>query len=146
MTEEISQNELLAQRREKLEKLRSKGNAYPNDFRRDSLSFQLHESYGDQKKEDLEEKDITVKVAGRIMLQRVMGKASFITIQDMQGQIQAYVRSDSIGDEIYKDFKTWDLGDIVGIEGTLFKTKTDELTVNAESVSLLTKSLRPLPE
>lgn len=146
MTEEISQNELLAQRREKLEKLRSKGNAYPNDFRRDSLSFQLHESYGDQKKEDLEEKDIKVKVAGRIMLQRVMGKASFITIQDMQGQIQAYVRSDSIGDEIYKDFKTWDLGDIVGIEGTLFKTKTDELTVNAESVSLLTKSLRPLPE
>ena len=100
MTEEISQNELLAQRREKLEKLRSKGNAYPNDFRRDSLSFQLHESYGDQKKEDLEEKDITVKVAGRIMLQRVMGKASFITIQDMQGQIQAYVRSESIGDEI----------------------------------------------
>lgn len=146
MTEEISQNELLAQRREKLEKLKSKGNAYPNDFRRDSLSFQLHESYGDQKKEDLEEKDIKVKVAGRIMLQRVMGKASFITIQDMQGQIQAYVRSDSIGDEIYKDFKTWDLGDIVGIEGTLFKTKTDELTVNAESVSLLTKSLRPLPE
>ena len=146
MTEEISQNELLAQRREKLEKLRSKGNAYPNDFRRDSLSFQLHESYGDQKKEDLEEKDIKVKVAGRIMLQRVMGKASFITIQDMQGQIQAYVRSESIGDEIYKDFKTWDLGDIVGIEGTLFKTKTDELTVNAESVSLLTKSLRPLPE
>ena len=146
MTEEISQNELLAQRREKLETLRSKGNAYPNDFRRDSLSSQLHESYGDQKKEDLEEKNIKVKVAGRIMLQRVMGKASFITIQDMQGQIQAYVRSDSIGDEIYKDFKTWDLGDIVGIEGTLFKTKTDELTVNAESVSLLTKSLRPLPE
>ena len=146
MTEEISQNELLAQRREKLEALRSKGNAYPNDFRRDSLSSQLHESYGDQKKEDLEEKNIKVKVAGRIMLQRVMGKASFITIQDMQGQIQAYVRSDSIGDEIYKDFKTWDLGDIVGIEGTLFKTKTDELTVNAQSVSLLTKSLRPLPE
>ncbi|GIS32125.1 MAG: hypothetical protein Ct9H90mP4_00390 [Gammaproteobacteria bacterium] len=110
------------------------------------MSLKLHESYGDQKKEDLEEKDIKVKVAGRIMLQRVMGKASFITIQDMQGQIQAYVRSDSIGDEIYKDFKTWDLGDIVGIEGTLFKTKTDELTVNAESVSLLTKSLRPLPE
>ena len=146
MTEEISQNELLAQRREKLETLRSKGNAYPNDFRRDSLSSQLHESYGDQKTEDLEEKNIKVTVAGRIMLQRLMGKASFITIQDMQGQIQAYVRSDSIGDEIYKDFKTWDLGDIVGIEGTLFKTKTDELTVNAESVSLLTKSLRPLPE
>ncbi len=103
MTEEISQNELLAQRREKLDTLRSKGNAYPNDFRRDSLSSQLHESYGDQKKEDLEEKNIKVKVAGRIMLQRVMGKASFITIQDMQGQIQAYVRSDSIGDEIYKD-------------------------------------------
>jgi len=146
MTEEISQNELLALRREKLDKLRSKGNAYPNDFRRDSISDELHVSYGSLDKEDLESKKIKVKVAGRIMLQRVMGKASFITIQDMNGQIQAYVRSDAIGEGEYKDFKTWDLGDIVGIEGTLFKTKTNELTVNTEKVALLTKSLKPLPE
>ena len=97
-------------------------------------------------KEDLEAKEMTVSVAGRIMLQRIMGKASFITLQDMKGQIQAYVRSNDLPEGQYDDFKTWDLGDIVGIKGKLFLTKTGELTVNAESIEMLTKSLRPLPE
>ena len=146
MTENLSENDLIKQRRSKLEELRNRGNAYPNSFRRDSLSQDLKVQCEGLSKEDLEAKEMTVSVAGRIMLQRIMGKASFITLQDMKGQIQAYVRSNDLPEGQYDDFKTWDLGDIVGIKGKLFLTKTGELTVNAESIEMLTKSLRPLPE
>ena len=146
MTEEISQNELLALRRAKLDDLRSKGNAFPNNFKRNALATDLHSSYDSFKSSELEKKKVAVSVAGRIMLQRIMGKASFITIQDLTGQIQAYIKSDNVDEETYKEFKKWDLGDVVGIKGKLFKTKTNELTVEAESIFLLTKSLRPLPE
>ena len=146
MTENLSENDLIKQRRSKLEELRNRGNAYPNSFRRDSLSQDLKDQCEGLSKEDLEAKEMTVSVAGRIMLQRIMGKASFITLQDMKGQIQAYVRSNDLPEGQYDNFKTWDLGDIVGIKGKLFLTKTGELTVNAESIEMLTKSLRPLPE
>ncbi|MCS5548457.1 MAG: OB-fold nucleic acid binding domain-containing protein, partial [SAR86 cluster bacterium] len=146
MTEEISQNELLALRRAKLDDLRSKGNAFPNDFRRDALAGELHAAYDSFEKDKLQSKKVEVSVAGRVMLQRVMGKASFITIQDLSGQIQAYIKADNLGAEAYKEFKKWDLGDVVGLKGELFKTKTNELTVEANSIFLLTKSLKPLPE
>ena len=146
MTENLSENDLILQRRAKLDALRKKGIAYPNTFRRDSLSGDLRNQYKEASKEELEEKSIQVTVAGRIMLQRIMGKASFITIQDMEGQIQAYIRSNDLPEGQYEDFKTWDLGDIVGVIGQLFLTKTGELTVHADSIEMLTKSLRPLPE
>ena len=146
MTEEISQNELLALRRAKLDDLRSKGNAFPNNFKRNALAADLHSSYDSFKASELEKEKVAVSVAGRIMLQRIMGKASFITLQDLSGQIQVYIKSDNVDEETYKEFKKWDLGDVVGIKGKLFKTKTNELTVEAESIFLLTKSLRPLPE
>ena len=128
MTEEISQNELLALRRAKLDNLRSKGNAFPNDFKRDALAEDLHTSYDSLEKEKLDKEAVQVSIAGRVMLQRIMGKASFITIQDLTGQIQAYIKSDKVGVDAYKEFKKWDLGDIVGLRGKLFKTKTNELT------------------
>ena len=146
MTENLSENDLILQRRAKLDELRKKGIAYPNTFRRDSLSGDLRNQYKEASKEELEEKSIQVTVAGRIMLQRIMGKASFITIQDMEGQIQAYIRSNDLPEGQYEDFKTWDLGDIIGVSGQLFLTKTGELTVHADSIEMLTKSLRPLPE
>jgi lysyl-tRNA synthetase, class II len=146
MTENLSENDLILQRRAKLDALRKKGIAYPNTFRRDSLSGDLRNQYKETSKEELEKKSIKVTVAGRIMLQRIMGKASFITIQDMEGQIQAYIRSNDLPEGQYEDFKTWDLGDIVGVSGKLFLTKTGELTVHADSIEMLTKSLRPLPE
>ena len=146
MTENLSENDLILQRRAKLDALRKKGIAYPNTFRRDSLSGDLRNQYKEASKEELEKKSIQVTVAGRIMLQRIMGKASFITIQDMEGQIQAYIRSNDLPEGQYEDFKTWDLGDIIGVSGQLFITKTGELTVHADSIEMLTKSLRPLPE
>ena len=97
MTEEISQNELLALRRAKLDDLRSKGNAFPNDFKRDALAEDLHTAYDSLEKEKLDKEAVQVSIAGRVMLQRIMGKASFITIQDLTGQIQAYVKSDNVG-------------------------------------------------
>ncbi len=146
MSEKITENDLVAQRRAKLDELRSKGNAYPNDFRRDSLSKDLHLAHGDKENEEFEENPVLVAVAGRVVLQRVMGKASFITLQDMDGRLQAYIRSNDLPEGQYEDFKKWDLGDIAGVSGKLFKTKTGELTVHADTVKLLTKSLRPLPE
>ena len=146
MTENLSENDLILQRRAKLDALRKKGIAYPNTFRRDSLSGDLRNQYKEASKEELEKKSIQVTFAGRIMLQRIMGKASFITIQDMEGQIQAYIRSNDLPEGQYEDFKTWDLGDIIGVSGQLFLTKTGELTVHADSIEMLTKSLRPLPE
>lgn len=122
--------------------------AYPNDFRRDALTASLHALYGDKSHDELAAlaPPVHVKIAGRIMSRRVMGKASFIHVQDMTGHLQVYLRSEDLAPEVYEDFKTWDLGDIVGVSGALFKTKTNELSVKADAVRLLTKSLRPLPE
>lgn len=141
------ENKLIAQRREKLNAIREAGNAFPNDFRRDALAADLHESYDVKTKEELEEMNVRVAVAGRMMAKRVMGKASFAQLQDMSGKIQLYLQRDSLPDGLYNDgFKKWDVGDVIGAEGTLFKTKTDELSVKVEGLRLLTKSLRPLPE
>jgi lysyl-tRNA synthetase class 2 len=140
------ENQIVAERRAKLAALRAQGAAFPNDFRREHLAADLHRTYGALAKADLEPKVIRVAVAGRMMLKRVMGKASFATLQDMTGQIQVYVSNDATGAEAHEAFKHWDLGDILGVEGTLFKTRTGELTVNASRVRLLAKALRPLPE
>jgi lysyl-tRNA synthetase class 2 len=139
-------DELIAQRREKLEKLRKTEQAYPNDFRRDSLADELHQTHAESDKETLESAGIRVNVAGRMMTRRVMGKASFAHIQDMSGKIQLYVRKDDLPEGLYADFKQWDLGDIIGAEGQLMKTNKGELSVHVDNVRLLTKSLRPLPE
>jgi len=146
-TPQVDENKLIVQRREKLSALRESGNAFPNDFRRDSLSAALHVQYDELSKEELEEKQIRVSVAGRMMLQRVMGKASFATLKDMDGSIQLFVQRDTLPENIYNEhFKKWDIGDIIGAEGVLFKTKTDELSIRVDNIQLLTKSLRPLPE
>ncbi len=126
--------------------LRSRGQAYPNDFKRDALAAALHQNYDCCSEDELSPQSIAVKVAGRIMTRRLMGKASFVNLQDMSGQIQLYVRQDVLGAEIYEDFLQWDLGDIIGVEGTLFKTKTGELSIRVTHIKLLTKSLRPLPD
>ena len=140
------ENHIIAERRAKLAEWRKTGNAYPNDFRRENTAGRLDELYGAKDREELEATPMEVKVAGRVMLKRVMGKASFITIQDLSGRIQLYVTRDSVGEDTYADFKRWDLGDIVGGVGTLMKTKTGELTVHCSEIRLLTKALRPLPE
>ncbi|OOG28649.1 lysine--tRNA ligase [Thioalkalivibrio denitrificans] len=140
------EHKLIAQRREKLMKLRERGVAFPNDFRRNVMAGQLHAEYGDKPAGFFEENSIRVAVAGRMMAKRIMGKASFTQILDMSGRIQLFVQRDSLPEGAYSDFKTWDVGDILGAEGTLFKTKTGELTVNVDTLRLLTKSLRPLPE
>jgi lysyl-tRNA synthetase class 2 len=140
------ENHIIAERRAKLAEWRSSGSAFPNDFSRENLAGTLEELYGDKDAEALEANPVEVRVAGRIMLKRVMGKASFITIQDMSGRIQLYVTRDAVGEAIYADFKTFDIGDIVGTVGTLFKTRTGELTVKSAEIRLLTKSIRPLPD
>ncbi|AVZ78879.1 lysine--tRNA ligase [Zoogloeaceae bacteirum Par-f-2] len=139
-------NHIIAERREKLAQWRRSGRAFPNDFSRENTAGKLDELYGDKGAEALAANPVQVRVAGRIMLKRVMGKASFITIQDLSGRIQLYVKRDEVGEDVYDDFKHWDIGDIVGCVGTLFKTKTGELTVQASEIRLLTKSLRPLPD
>jgi lysyl-tRNA synthetase class 2 len=139
-------NELLAQRRAKLTELRSKGNAYPNDFHRDTLAAQLHTAYKNKTELELEAVPIQVKVAGRIMTCRRMGKASFVHLQDMSGRIQLYIRQDAIVAAMYAQFLQWDLGDIIGVEGAVFKTKTGELSLRVHQLRLLTKTLRPLPD
>jgi len=144
--ERLDENTLIAQRREKLGKMREQGVAFPCDFRRNVVAGKLHAEYDDKPSEYFTENPIRVKVAGRMMSKRLMGKASFLGLLDMSGRIQAFLQRDSLAEGVYADFKTWDVGDIVGIEGTLFKTKTGELSVRAEEARLLTKSLRPLPE
>ena len=140
-------NKLTAQRREKLAALRALGGtAFPNDFRRDALAEQVHAEHGESTTEDLEAKAFRVKMAGRLMTKRIMGKASFAHIQDMSGRMQVFLQRDTLPEGVYEAFKTWDLGDIVAVEGQVFKTKTGELSVRVSQASLLTKSLRPLPE
>ena len=141
---EQDENNLFEVRKEKLNKLREQGQDYPNSFRRNELANELIKEFSDLSKDDLESKSINVKVAGRIMLRRLMGKASFTTIQDMSAQIQLYLREDTLSN--YDDFKTWDIGDIIGVEGELFKTNTGELSIKVTEAVLLTKSLKPLPE
>ena len=141
---EQDENNLFEVRKEKLKKLRKQGRDYPNSFRRNELAKELIKEYSDLSKDDLENSIISVKVAGRIMLRRLMGKASFTTIQDMSAQIQLYLREDTLSN--YDDFKTWDIGDIIGVEGELFKTNTGELSIKVTEAILLTKSLKPLPE
>jgi lysyl-tRNA synthetase class 2 len=136
-------NKLVEERREKLRSLRARGNAYPNDFRKKDLASALHSSFSNQSKEELETHKPSAVVAGRMVLKRVMGKASFATLQDGSGRIQVYITSDLPG---YEGFKHWDLGDIVGVQGHVFKTMKGELTVHASSIRLLAKALRPLPE
>ena len=141
-----SEVQLLAQRRAKLEQLRADGNPYRNDFRRDALAGELLQRFADSTAEQLEQHSQRVAIAGRMMTQRVMGKASFAHIKDMSGQIQLYVRRDSLAEGCYADFKKWDLGDIVGATGTMFRTQKGELSVLVDELILITKALRPLPE
>ena len=138
---------ILAERRRKLEELREQNTAFVNNFTPANKAQELHDSHGHLNKEELEDKKITnLSVAGRIVLKRVMGNASFVTIRDGSGDIQAYISKNNIDPELYKNFKSWDLGDIIGISGNLFKTKTEELTIEAHAITLITKSLRPMPE
>ncbi|HEX8012546.1 MAG TPA: lysine--tRNA ligase [Casimicrobiaceae bacterium] len=140
------ENRIIAERRVKLKALRERGPAYPNDFRRDALAGELHAAHDGKTNETLETAPIPVAVAGRMMLKRVMGRASFATLQDMSGRMQLYIASDAVGAEAHEAFKHWDLGDIVGARGTLFKTRTGELSVRVAELRLLAKALRPPPE
>ncbi|OFZ72891.1 MAG: lysine--tRNA ligase [Betaproteobacteria bacterium RBG_16_64_9] len=149
MADELPQqdeNQIIAERRAKLAELRAGGNAFPNDFARTDLAADLHAAHGGKANEDLEPAAIPAGVAGRMMLKRVMGKASFATLQDMSGRIQLYVTNDAAGAAAHEAFKRWDLGDIVGARGTLFKTRTGELSLRVTELRLLAKALRPLPE
>ena len=143
---EQDENHIIAERRAKLAEWRASGTAYPNDFSRENYAAKITEAYAEKTGEELEAAPVEVKVAGRVMLKRVMGKASFITISDMSGRIQVYVAKDKVGEDVYTAFKRWDIGDIVGVVGPIFRTKTGELTVQANEIRLLSKSLRPLPE
>jgi len=144
---EQDEQELIRLRRAKLSALRESGIAFPTDFRRNVVAGEVLAEYGEKSKEELEASPLRVKVAGRIMTRRIMGKASFCHIQDMSGQIQLYVTRDALPGDFYNEqFKKWDIGDIVGAEGVLFKTNAGELSVKVDDIRLLTKSLRPLPE
>ena len=138
---------LIEERRKKLKQLRDKGSAYGNSFKPQNNALKLQEEYGNFSKEVLAEKDVKdISIAGRIVLKRVMGNASFATLRDASGDIQIYVTKNNVDETVYEDFKTWDLGDIVGVSGSLFKTKTDELTIDVWDLEMITKSLRPMPE
>ncbi len=140
------ENQLIAQRREKLNAMRARGEAFPNDFRRDTEVAEIRALYGDKTAEYFQENTHTVQIAGRLMAKRVMGKASFANLQDTTGRIQLYVHGKQLGAEAYEDFKTFDMGDIVGAVGTVFVTQKGELSVKLTELRLLVKSLRPLPE
>ena len=138
---------LIEERRKKLDQLRDRGSAYGNSFKPNNKAQKLHDEFGSFSKEELAEKDIkNISIAGRIVLKRVMGKASFATLRDSSGDIQIYVTKNNVDEDVYEDFKTWDLGDIVGISGKLFRTQKDELTIDVWDLEMITKSLRPMPE
>ena len=142
----VEENQIFAERRHKLAEIRKAGIAFPNDFERKHLAGELHEEFGGRTHDELEAAQIHVAVAGRMMLKRVMGKASFATVQDMSGRIQLFISNGDTGEEAHNAFKHYDLGDILGAVGVLFKTKTGELSVRVTQLRLLTKALRPLPE
>ena len=149
----IDENHVMAERREKLAALRisTNGVPYPNDFKPQHKAADLQKQYASQDKETLDPQSITATVAGRMMLKRVMGKASFATIQDGSGEnagarIQLYIARDEVGEDVYEAFKHWDMGDFLGATGRLFKTRTGELSIHVTELRLLAKSLRPLPE
>ena len=138
---------IIEERRKKLEVLRSNKKAYINNFYKENYAKDLISHFSQLTKEELEEKNITgISVAGRVVLRRIMGNASFATIRDGSGDIQIYISKNTVDKELYEDFKTWDLGDIIGVEGKLFKTRTDELTIEASNTVLITKSVRPMPD
>jgi lysyl-tRNA synthetase class 2 len=139
------ENALIAERRAKLARLREQGVAFPNDFRRDALAADLHATYGGRSDEWLAANPVRVRVAGRMMFKRLMGKASFAKLQDASGQIQLYLQAEALG-AAYEAFKGWDVGDIVGAEGSLMRTRAGELSVRAQAARLLVKALRPLPD
>ncbi len=142
---ETDENALIAERRAKLARLRDTGVAFPNDFRRDALAADLHATWGMRSEEWLAANPVRVRVAGRMLFKRLMGKASFAKLQDASGQIQVYLQAGTLGGA-YDEFKGWDVGDIVGAQGVLMRTRAGELSVRAESVRLLVKALRPLPD
>jgi lysyl-tRNA synthetase class 2 len=140
-------NKLIIERKNKLQTLREQGNPFVNDFKPQHLNAYLIENYDNLKKEELAEKNVEVSIAGRMILKRVMGKSSFATIMDSSGKLQIFLMRDDLPNGYYNEqFKKWDIGDIVGVAGVLFKTKTDELSIRVREIKLLTKSLRPLPE
>jgi lysyl-tRNA synthetase, class II len=144
----VDENKLIAERREKLKALREQGIAFPNDFKVDAFAGDLQTEFADKDRhtaEAIEAAGRRVKVAGRIVLKRVQGKVSFVQMQDFSGRIQLFIHAGTVGD-VYEAFKTWDVGDIVGAEGVLMRTKTGELSVKVDQLRLLTKSLRPLPD
>jgi len=143
---EQPEHALIAERRRKLEALREAGKAYPNDFRRNARAEDLQLAFGTLDGETLERESVPVTVAGRMMAKRIMGKASFARLEDMSGAIQLFFERDALPEGLYTEFKGWDLGDLVGVEGTLFKTRTGELTVRVAKAHVLSKCLRPLPE
>ena len=145
-TEPIDENQSIAERRAKLAEIRSGGIAFPNDFVPTHKAAGLHADHDARDTADFEHDATVVSIAGRMMLKRVMGKASFATVQDGSGTIQLYVQTDAVGPDVYASFKHWDLGDIVAATGTLFKTRTGELSIKATSIRMLTKALRPLPD
>jgi len=145
-TPAVDENQIIAERRAKLAALRPQGHAFPNDFRRDALAGDLHARFDAKTNEELEALGVEVAVAGRMLLKRVMGKASFATLQDMSGRIQLYITSDALGAQMHESFKHWDLGDIIGASGPVFKTRTGELSLKVTKLRLLAKALRPLPE
>lgn len=140
------ENHIIAERRAKLAKLRESGVAYPNDFVRTDLFGDLRAAYGDKTAEELEALAPEVSCSGRMMLKRVMGKASFATVSDFTGEMQYFVQKNEVGEEAYADFKTFDLGDIVAVKGVLFRTKSGELSIRAREIRLMTKNIRPLPD
>ncbi|OGA44794.1 MAG: lysine--tRNA ligase [Betaproteobacteria bacterium RIFCSPLOWO2_12_FULL_63_13] len=144
--EQQDENQIIAERRAKLAELRAAGNAFPNDFARTDLAADLHAAHGAKDNDQLTREAVAACVAGRMMLKRVMGKASFATLQDMSGRIQLYIANDITGTDAHAAFKRWDLGDIIGARGTVFKTRTGELSLHVTGLRLLAKALRPLPE
>jgi lysyl-tRNA synthetase, class II len=144
----IDENKLIAERREKLRAMREQGIAFPNDFKVDAFAGDLQSELADKDAhtaEAIEAASRRVKVAGRIVLKRVQGKVSFVQMQDFSGRIQLFIHAGTVGD-VYEAFKSWDVGDIVGAEGVLMRTKTGELSIKVDGLRLLTKSLRPLPD
>src|SRR5437879_11470260 len=139
------ENQIIAERRAKLAELRKRGAAFPNDFRREHLAADLHQAWGGKSNEEIEPKAVKATVAGRMMLKRLMGKASFATVQDMSGRIQLYVTRDAVGEVAYEAFKHYDLGDIRGARATLFKTKTGQPSLKVMAPPAHSKALQPTP-